>query len=136
MCLHGGDKGIDTQEWTKVDRAGSTLFRPNDATFPTTLGSEEAIYRLVSEAGADGFPLKTEIEGLTVVHAAKIAVVLRARIIDEDVEAAKAGTPLNLTVHWGFNLGSFRGAEKEDILGHKLWIEVRCVRLHSTDIQS
>ncbi|KAK4700007.1 Xaa-Arg dipeptidase, partial [Phenoliferia sp. Uapishka_3] len=123
VCLHGGEKGIDTQEWTLVDRASSTLFPFNDATFPTTTDGSEAIYRLVSEAGADGFPLKLEIEGLTVVEASKVAVVLRARIIDGDAEAAKKGTPVNLTVHWGFNLAEFGKGEREDVLDHKLWIE-------------
>ncbi|KAL8277947.1 hypothetical protein RQP46_009579 [Phenoliferia psychrophenolica] len=123
VCLHGGDKGIDTQEWTKADRASSSLFPADDATFPTTVDGEEAIYRLVSEAGADGFPLKIEMEGLTVVKASKLAVVLRAKIIDDDVAAAKAGTPVNLTVHWGFNLGNFKAGEREDVLDHKMWIE-------------
>lgn len=127
MCLHGGEKGIDTQEWTKVDRASSALFHPEDATFPTTVDGEEAIYRLVSEAGADGFPLKLEIEALTIVRATKISLVHRARIIDEDVEASRKGTPVNLTVHWGFNLGTFKAGEREDILEHKMWIDVSSV---------
>lgn len=126
VCLHGGPRGLDTQEWTAVSRASSALFPSADAAFPEVAGSEgkEAIYRVVSEAGSNGFPLTLEIEGLVVVKDHKVLVVLRAKIVDDGAKGIAEGTPVNLTVHWGWNLGSFNGVESDTILKHKLWIDV------------
>jgi aldose 1-epimerase len=133
VCLHGGAKGIDTQEWTTIDRGASSvfasaLFPVDDATYPPQ--GEESIFRLVSPAGDDGFPLTLEIEGLVQVVKQGLEptmmVVLRARVMDDgtpELEMNK-GTPVNLTVHWGFHLGSFDGVDDEDVRGHTLWIDV------------
>lgn len=110
VTLHGGAQGVDTQAWTLIDRRTSTLFTSSDSTYPPTSPSvgEEAIYRLVSKGGADGFPLTLEIEGLVVVRAAeldsrkeslgKVTVALRAKIVEDETSseaALKAGTPVS-----------------------------------------
>jgi galactose mutarotase-like enzyme len=49
----------------------------------------------------------------------KIIYAMRAKLEDEKTK----GTPVNLTIHWGFNLGGKKG-EKDDIKEHKLWLDV------------
>lgn len=50
----------------------------------------------------------------------RVTVVLRAKIVDDGSEESKRGTPINLTVHWGFMLDHVAG----DIKAHKMWIDV------------
>lgn len=103
MCLHGGETGLDTLGWDKVDLTTSTLFTEADI---SKGASSTTIYRHVSSAGTDGFPLGLEIEGFSAVsapeadNAGKVTVILRARIIEEGAEASELaqGTPVNLTV--------------------------------------
>ncbi|ORY91722.1 galactose mutarotase-like domain-containing protein [Leucosporidium creatinivorum] len=124
VCLHGGETGLDTIPWDVVDLATSTLF--TEADVPKG-ASSNTIYRHVSSAGTDGFPLGLEIEGFSAVsapeadNAGKVTVILRARILEEGAEASELakGTPVNLTVHWGFNLSDFA---TEDVKGHKMYI--------------
>lgn len=136
VCLHGGATGLDTQEWTLVSRADSKLFPSDDSAFPLldSARGDEAIYRFLSPAGTDGFPLTLEIEGLVQVKKPEeesgvaqgvVVVVLRAKIVEDGSDGIEFGTPVNLTVHWGFNLGSFDGVEDESVKEHKLWIDAR-----------
>lgn len=96
-----------------MDRTTSTLFPATDSKYPSTSASvgEEAIYRLVSKGGADGFPLTLEIEGLVVVKAAesasednslgKVTVALRAKIVEDETSskaALEAGTPVSCLI--------------------------------------
>ena len=126
VCLHGGATGLDTVEWARISVENSTLFSQSDI---AQGASASAIYRYVSSDGDDGFPLGLEVEGLSTVSpgqggsAGKVTVVLRAKIIEEgaDEEALNKGTPVNLTVHWGFNLSDF---STEDVKDHKMYINV------------
>jgi aldose 1-epimerase len=112
--------------WTAISRKESALFPSSDTSFPST--STSTIHRLISPAGSDGFPCTLEIEGLVSVSPSegsstgKVTVVLRARIVDDGSAEVQKGTPVNLTVHWGFNLSEF---DTEDVLGHKMFINVR-----------
>ncbi|KAI5475848.1 aldose 1-epimerase [Pseudohyphozyma bogoriensis] len=139
VCLHGGKRGLDTQVWTLVDRQSSTLFPTSDEVYPPAPAStSEAVYRHVSPAGADGFPLTVEFETLVQVsepaaedgpagaglnEVGTVKYVIRAKIVEEGKEDEKYGTPLNVTVHWGFNLGKFDGKEDETVRDHKLYID-------------
>lgn len=103
VCLHGGDTGLDTIPWDHIDLASSTLFTAADVPEGAT---STTIYRYVSSAGTDGFPLGLEIEAFSAVsapaadNAGKATIILRARIIEEGAEASALaqGTPVNLTV--------------------------------------
>lgn len=135
------------EEWTPISRSTSTLFPPSDPTFPPPGAPDkkvdEVIYRLVSPTGASGFPLELEIEALVVLESPKSSVngsvgsvvyVLRARIVDDGSAEIQFGTPVNLTVHWGFNLASFTGDTSTDILDHKLFVNVRFSSVHINQI--
>lgn len=123
VCLHGGVQGLDTVPWDTLAPGTSKLF-PASEGWPTSA----LVHRIVSPAGTDGFPLELEIEGLVNVEAPKtgeadvkgrVQVVLRAKIVDDGSEAVQHGTPVNLTVHWGFNTSEW---SSEDVLGHRLYI--------------
>lgn len=111
---------------TPITRATSALFKADDPAFPqvATGQGEEALFRTVSPAGEAGFPLTVEIEGLAFVTELKVKYVLRAKIVEDGDAAIAKGTPVNLTVHWGWNLGAFDGVAKETVLDHKMWIDV------------
>lgn len=127
VCLHGGEQGLDTLPWDPIILSESTLFSEVDV--PSS-SSATAVYRHVSSAGTDGFPCGLEIEGFSSVSASsgesagKVTVILRAKILEEGAEKGEAekGTPVNLTVHWGFNLGDFA---EETVKGHKMFVNVR-----------
>ncbi|KAM0746391.1 galactose mutarotase-like protein [Meredithblackwellia eburnea MCA 4105] len=125
VFLHGGAAGFDVKEWKEIERSTSALFPENDLSFPASPDVNEALYRYVSPAGEEGFPLTLEVEGLVFAKKSKstVGVVLRAKIVEDGAEGLDKGTPVNLTVHWGFNLSSFDGEESESILDHKLWID-------------
>lgn len=125
MCLHGGNRGLDTQDWTKIDPAQSALFAS------TITNATAVIHRFVSPAGSDGFPLQIAIEmlvqSLEEEAASSQEFIIRARIEDDGLntkEELAAGTPVNLTIHWGFNCGDFDRAGRHDVLDHKLFINV------------
>ncbi|GAA5996886.1 uncharacterized protein JCM10292_006064 [Rhodotorula paludigena] len=147
VCLHGGDSGFDTLPWTPLGRADSVLFPLDDADHPLPppasspdepITEASSLHRLYSPAGADGFPCSLEVEALTVVLApekddgvktdvegkpgrilGKVKVVLRAKIREDGDEDIPKGTPLNLTLHWGFRLDNCR---EKDVLNHRLWL--------------
>ena len=130
ISLHGGKRGLDTEAWKLITRQSSSLFPTNDPTYPFSTDSEEAIYSITSPHGADGFPLTLEIEGLIRLGtssedlAGEIEVVLRAKIVEDGSEGIDRGTPINLTIHWGWNLASFDGKQAEDISEHRLYLDV------------
>ncbi|GAA5837443.1 hypothetical protein JCM3766R1_000445 [Sporobolomyces carnicolor] len=144
VCLHGGDSGFDTLPWTLINRPDSNLFPlddpehpvpepPSDPRAPVTHAS--AMFRLYSPSGNDGFPCTLETEALVVVQEdetgaesvgqekkslGKVKVVLRSRIKEDGDQDIDKGTPVNLTVHWGFRLDDCHDA---DILNHELYID-------------
>lgn len=125
VCLHGGQQGFDTAEWTSVSLKGSRLFTSADLDGSTDLGDSARIYRWRSEDGADGFPGALETEVLSKILASRnqdqagtLKLAIRAKL-DESTPAASC--PINLTWHTGFNLGSF---DEEHVKSHKLFINV------------
>ena len=150
VCLHGGEAAFDTLPWAPVERSQSLLFPPDDPDHPVPpppsdpnepVAESSTLHRLYSPAGAEGFPCSLVVEALVVVlapekregaHTAaegkegtslgKLKVVLRAKIREDGDEDIPKGTPVNLTVHWGFRLDD--GKDK-DVLGHHLWLAVR-----------
>ena len=132
VSLHGGKRGLDTQSWKLISRDTSSLFPRDDASHPYSAESDEAIYSHISPHGADGFPLTLEIEGLIRLVkpskdlAGEVEVILRAKIVEDGSKGIEAGTPINLTVHWGWNLGAFNGVESESIAEHSLYLDVSC----------
>ncbi|GAA5863427.1 hypothetical protein JCM1840_007523 [Sporobolomyces johnsonii] len=142
VCLHGGEAGFDTLPWTPISRTDSELFSPDEPEHPLPpLPSDphaapteaSAMYRLYSPAGSDGFPCTVTVESLVVVSApkeednegktgksvGKVKVVLRAHIKEDGDADIDKGTPINLTVHWGFRLDN---CKEPDVLGHRLYI--------------
>ncbi|BGP13245.1 hypothetical protein JCM10213_004985 [Rhodosporidiobolus nylandii] len=144
VCLHGGEAGFDTLPWTPIDRTDSALFPaddsdhvvpppPSDPAAPVTEAS--SLHRIYSPAGADGFPCSLEVEALITVLApkenatevegktgrslGKIKVVLRAKIREDGDEGIAKGTPVNLTMHWGFRLDDHKDP---DVLAHRLYL--------------
>jgi len=150
VCLHGGEAAFDTLPWAPVERSQSLLFAQDDPDHPVPpppsdpnepVSESSTLHRLYSPAGAEGFPCSLEVEALVVVLApdkrdgapttaegkegtslGKVKVVLRAKIREDGDDDIPKGTPVNLTVHWGFRLDD--GKDK-DVLGHHLWLDVR-----------
>ncbi|GAA5881954.1 hypothetical protein JCM3774_002087 [Rhodotorula dairenensis] len=149
VCLHGGDSGLDTLPWIPIARADSSLFDLNDPAHPipppaadpnAPVTESSVLHRLISPGGADGFPCSLECECLTVVYApetakgvetdvehgkkgrslGKLKVVMRAKIRQDGDEGIPKGTPVNLTVHWGFRLDD---GKEENILNHHLFLD-------------
>ncbi|GAA5936980.1 uncharacterized protein JCM15063_000117 [Sporobolomyces koalae] len=140
VCLHGGEAGFDTLPWTRINRPDSSLFPLDDPEHPlpplasdphAPITEASAMFRLYSPAGSDGFPCTLETEALVVVSEPEkgdapdsavgtVKVVLRSRIMPDADPGIEQGTPVNLTVHWGFRLDD--GLEP-DILGHTLYID-------------
>ncbi|GAA5901762.1 uncharacterized protein JCM6883_000386 [Sporobolomyces salmoneus] len=139
VCLHGGDSGFDTLPWTPLPRSDSSLFPLSDPFHcPPPLPSDphapkqaaEQVFRLYSPAGNDGFPCTLINEALVSVEApeegkkkgelGKVKVVLRSKIVEDGDKDIEKGTPVNLTVHWGFRLDDCQG---QDILNHSLYID-------------
>ncbi|GAA5831253.1 hypothetical protein JCM11251_007809 [Rhodosporidiobolus azoricus] len=145
VCLHGGEAGFDTLPWTPVSRNDSTLFSladeqhavPPPASSPDAPVSESSsLHRIYSPAGADGFPCSLVVEVLTVVMApkeektkieggkeakslGKVKVVMRAKIREDGDEGIDKGTPVNLTMHWGFRLDDYKD---DNALNHRLYL--------------
>ncbi|BGP45283.1 hypothetical protein JCM10450v2_001101 [Rhodotorula kratochvilovae] len=147
VCLHGGESAFDTLPWAPVERSQSLLFPANDPDHPVPpppsdpnepVAEASTLHRLYSPAGADGFPCSLVVEALVVVLApekregapteaeghegtslGKVKVVLRAKIREDGDEDIDKGTPVNLTVHWGFRLDD---CKEENVLGHRLWL--------------
>ncbi|GAA6030114.1 hypothetical protein JCM8097_009268 [Rhodosporidiobolus ruineniae] len=144
VCLHGGESGFDTLPWTPIPRSESSLFDvddpqhtvpppPSDPAAPIT--ESTTLHRLYSPAGADGFPCSLEVEALVTVLApkveeteaegrkgrsvGKVKVVFRAKIREDGDEGIDKGTPVNLTLHWGFRLDD---CKDPDVLGHRLFL--------------
>ncbi|GAA5969364.1 hypothetical protein JCM3765_001283 [Sporobolomyces pararoseus] len=137
VCLHGGDSGFDTLPWTPLNRPDSSLFPLDDPLHPISpLPSDphaprlesEKLFRLFSSSGNDGFPCTLETEALVVVQEeeaeegkiGKVKVVLRSKIKEDGDKDIEKGTPVNLTVHWGFRLDDCLDS---DILDHTLYID-------------
>ncbi|GAA5851069.1 hypothetical protein JCM8547_009171 [Rhodosporidiobolus lusitaniae] len=144
VCLHGGEAGFDTLPWTPLARTDSALFpaededhaEPPPASDPAAPVSEaSALHRIYSPAGADGFPCSLVVEVLTVVvtpketgteaegkkgkSLGKVKVVMRAKINEDGDEGIDKGTPVNLTMHWGFRLDDNKD---KDVLNHRLYL--------------
>ncbi|GAA5973744.1 hypothetical protein JCM11641_005114 [Rhodosporidiobolus odoratus] len=144
VCLHGGESGFDTLPWTPIARPDSSLFPAEDqdhvvpppASDPAApITESSSLHRLYSPAGADGFPCSLEVEALVTVLAPKegetrvegrkgrtlgtAKVVFRAKIREDGDEGIKKGTPINLTMHWGFRLDNDRDP---NVLGHRLYL--------------
>lgn len=123
VCLHGGETGTDTVNWSRVPLDDTQLFKDKSLQD----ASREAIYSYVSPAGADGFPCKLAIEAYTAVTgqeertdiAGRVLVALRAQLVDDGQSDLQQGSPVNLTVHWFFNCSDFRS---EDVLDHRMFI--------------
>ncbi|GAA5918246.1 hypothetical protein JCM1841_005330 [Sporobolomyces salmonicolor] len=143
VCLHGGEAGFDTLPWTPIARTDSELFGADEPEHPLPpLPSDphaaptevSAMHRLYSPAGSDGFPCTVTAESLVVVSApkeeddagktgrsvGKVKIVLRAHIKEDGDADIDKGTPINLTVHWGFRLDN---CKEGDALGHRLYID-------------
>ncbi|GAA5902916.1 hypothetical protein JCM8208_006510 [Rhodotorula glutinis] len=148
VCLHGGEAAFDTLPWAPVERSQSLLFAQDDPDHPVPpppsdpnepVAESSTLHRLYSPAGAEGFPCSLVVEALVVVLApdkrtgvhttaegkegtslGKVKVVLRAKIREDGDDDIAKGTPVNLTVHWGFRLDD--GKDK-DVLGHHLWLD-------------
>ncbi|GAA5896983.1 hypothetical protein JCM6882_007322 [Rhodosporidiobolus microsporus] len=145
VCLHGGETGFDTLPWTPLARNDSALFplsdeqhgAPPPASDPDAPVSEaSSLHRIYSPAGADGFPCSLVVEVLTVVLApkeekteiegerkgkslGKVKVVMRAKIREDGDEGIDKGTPINLTMHWGFRLDDHKD---DNALNHRLYL--------------
>ncbi|GAA6059648.1 hypothetical protein JCM10212_004151 [Sporobolomyces blumeae] len=113
---------------------------PSDPHQPPS--QQDATFRLYSPAGADGFPCTLETEVLIVVttptargesdleegdrasedkeSCGKVKVVMRSKIKEDGDKDVEMGTPVNLTVHWGFRLDD---CKNPNVLGHKLFID-------------
>lgn len=127
VCLHGGKAGLDTVVWEVRPVGGSELFGEGE------VGANSALFRHESAAGTDGFPLGVVVEGVVGVVEGQgdklgtVRVQLRAKVVEEGNEEEEAkGTPVNLTVHWGFNLADFVSGAKGETgaQAHKLFIDV------------
>ena len=127
VCLHGGRAGLDTVVWDVRPADQSELFAEAD------VPAGSALFGYESEAGAGGFPLRLAFEGLVSVvpsgerlSLGTVRVQLRARIVEEGRAEERSGTPVNATVHWGFNLADLvGGAEGETgAQAHKLFVDV------------
>ncbi|GAA6000842.1 hypothetical protein JCM10207_004685 [Rhodosporidiobolus poonsookiae] len=144
VCLHGGESGFDTLPWAPIARTDSALFPATDADHPEAppasdptapVSESSSLHRIYSPAGADGFPCSLVVEALCVVLApkegetdvagrkgrslGKVKVVLRAKIREDGDEGISKGTPVNLTMHWGFRLDD---CKDKDVLGHSLYL--------------
>ena len=123
VCLHGGNIGLDTKDWDKINISNSKLFKKDD------LQVNSIIYSLISSPQDDGFPLSLKIEGAvslssTLEGKVILKVIYRARILEDSssIETINPCTPINLTLHWGFNVNS--DGQSENILDHKLFLDV------------
>jgi aldose 1-epimerase len=130
--LHGGPTGYDIRRWLPITRDQSALFASGNPSVEPGKG-QEAIFQLRSPEGDQGFPEDVIIEafvavvgpntdetGSSAAVAGEVYYNLRAAIVPgEDGSDKVRGTPINLTVHWGFNLEGGR-----DVLNHLLWLDV------------
>jgi galactose mutarotase-like enzyme len=93
--------------------------------------NNSVIHQHVSPSGADGFPLTLLIEmkvelGKDRDGDSTQEFIIRAKVLDDGLatkQELSAGTPVNCTTHWGFNLNN--SDEREDVLDHKLFVNVR-----------
>jgi galactose mutarotase-like enzyme len=139
VCLHGGERGLDTQTWVKIGRNESKLFSTDDN------HDNSVIHQHVSPSGSDGFPLTLLIEmkvelGKDRDGDSTQEFIIRAKVLDDGLatkQELSAGTPVNCTIHWGFhlnnwsNLNNWSSDEREDVLDHKLFVNVRSL-IHSS----
>jgi aldose 1-epimerase len=140
VYLHGGPTGYDVRTWLPITRERSALFSSGNPSVEPGQG-QEAIFQLRSPAGDQGFPEDLIIEAYVAVVgptptpgqdvgsstgadagvAGDVYYNLRAAIVPRESGPAEVrGTPINLTVHWGFNLEA-----GGDVLNHLLWLDVR-----------
>lgn len=120
VSLHGGPVGYDAVPWTVLETAGQLkLFSDTEIArlSEPAAQSSQAIFRLESKDGDQGFPGKLLIEvvialvspgvGAGEISAnehydlGSIVIIYRAKLAEGD---KKVVTPVNLTQHWGFNL--------------------------------
>jgi hypothetical protein len=125
--------GYDIRTWTPITRDQSALFSSGNPSVESGKG-QDAIFQLRSPAGDQGFPEDMIIEAYVAVVgptpdeagdaagvAGEVYYNLRAAIVPREDDPKEArGTPINLTVHWGFNLEG-----GNEVLDHLLWLDVR-----------
>ncbi|TCD61099.1 hypothetical protein EIP91_009036 [Steccherinum ochraceum] len=117
VSLHGGRVGFDAVDWTPLlDNSESQLFTPKELSH--VLPGAGVVFSRISEDGEEGYPGKLLVEALVTlvdpsgpqtqnaanggeVNLGSLVIVYRAKLLDEGKV-----TPINLTQHWGFNLGA------------------------------
>ncbi|TFK65110.1 galactose mutarotase-like protein [Pluteus cervinus] len=148
VSLHGGPKGFDAVPWTLLTPENPpTLFSQAEiaAISASSTGSSQAVFRLESSDGDQGYPGKLILEALVALIApgdqqriyqaagesatphehydlGSIVLVYRAKL---DEGEKKVVTPVNLTQHWGFNLDASlkEGSDPLSVKDHTLSIK-------------
>ncbi|KAK4055745.1 hypothetical protein OIV83_000292 [Microbotryomycetes sp. JL201] len=122
VCLHGGKQGFDTVMWQRLPSVSECqLFSSKDSS-----DSDKCQYFIHTQpAGTDGFPgtLLTEIRVALDEKQdspARIKLVMRARLLNDEQTDVAVGCPVNLTWHVGYNLANF--AQNDDVKSHKLFM--------------
>ena len=111
---------FDCAMWTQIRESSMYSDKDYDA------WDESACFALESPVGDQGYPGHVRVEAFVGVQSSgapsamelgRIHVEYRARLVDD----ATTATPLNLTQHWGFNLGASSVAHRgTGVDGHAL----------------
>ncbi|KAK2459911.1 hypothetical protein APHAL10511_008111 [Amanita phalloides] len=140
VSLHGGPKGFDVAEWTRLGaHADTKLFTQAELSEISKLMHDTySIFRLVSADADQGFPGNLVVEVLVAllppggeksdlrpqdVKIGSVVLIYRAKL---DENGRKVVTPVNLTQesenHWGFNLNASLDHGSLSVKNHNLTI--------------
>ncbi|KAH8921665.1 galactose mutarotase-like protein [Atractiella rhizophila] len=117
VCLHGGQSSLDQRTWTALPLESTSLF-------PSVPKENALLFQLQSPDGDNGFPGDLLVQVLMTLDGNKFKYVIKAAL-----EGDAPATPVNLTVHWGFNFGGDHTAKD-----YAMWAECdKVVVVNSSD---
>lgn len=135
QALHGGPApfGWDEKVLDKVDLDKATLFSEKEIQY--LKGQSAGVWSLTSPDGEGGHigTVYCEIavavlDSTTPGELGQVVLVYRAKLLDKD------STALNLTHHWGFNLGASHVAKGKPTPAQKISIENHVLTVNSKEI--